>query len=194
MSFTTSKNYYAILALPPPRWGAASHTSRADFAAELRRAYKAALLSAHPDKKRETRTDGNGGVQDKLGYTIDDVKEAYLVLATERSRAEYDNWLVRQGDTSDSTMAGGTNGAANGNMSAEFVLGLEVLDLADFEEVDGRDGKMEWTRGCRCGAERGFVISEEELEEVEARGDREVLVGCEGCSLWVRVGFEVEEG
>jgi diphthamide biosynthesis protein 4 len=62
-------------------------------------------------------------------------------------------------------------------------------------EVEGDgDGQMEWTRSCRCGAEKGFRILEEELEDAEKRGEKEVLVGCEGCSLWVRVGFEVEEG
>lgn len=54
--------------------------------------------------------------------------------------------------------------------------------------------EMQWTRPCRCGAEKGFRILESELESAEARGEREVLVGCEGCSLWVRVGFDVEEG
>ena len=50
------------------------------------------------------------------------------------------------------------------------------------------------SRACRCGADKGFMILEEELEDAEGRGEKEVLVGCEGCSLWVRVGFDVEEG
>jgi diphthamide biosynthesis protein 4 len=52
---------------------------------------------------------------------------------------------------------------------------------------------MEWTRACRCGMEKGYTILEEELEDAEQRGEGEVLVGCEGCSLWVRVGFGVED-
>jgi diphthamide biosynthesis protein 4 len=64
---------------------------------------------------------------------------------------------------------------------------------AEMEEggVEEESTGMQWTRPCRCGADTGFRITEEELEEASRRGEKEVLVGCEGCSLWVRVGFEV---
>jgi diphthamide biosynthesis protein 4 len=68
----------------------------------------------------------------------------------------------------------------------------------EMESESGKEAEMEeettgiqWTRACRCGADTGFRITEEELEEASRRGEKEVLVGCEGCSLWVRVGFEV---
>ncbi|KAF2280894.1 uncharacterized protein EI97DRAFT_454129 [Westerdykella ornata] len=51
-----------------------------------------------------------------------------------------------------------------------------------------------WTHPCRCGSAPGFQIRESALEDAAARGETEVLVGCGGCSLWVRVGFGVEEG
>ncbi|PVH95012.1 hypothetical protein DM02DRAFT_660514 [Periconia macrospinosa] len=62
-------------------------------------------------------------------------------------------------------------------------------------EVEGQ-GEIQWTTPChRCGADPGFVVREKELEDAEARGEGEVLVGCRGCSLWVRVEFGVvEEG
>ncbi|KAF1971215.1 hypothetical protein BU23DRAFT_556234 [Bimuria novae-zelandiae CBS 107.79] len=225
MVFT--KNYYHILGLDRDDENVLNQDA-------LRKAYKAALLSAHPDKAASQAPSTDA-------YTIDDVKEALAVLADERRRREYDGWLATRGRT------GGTE---NGALSEAFVLGLEVLDLSDFEasmpfvrmesrmgspevpdfedlrlmepggfseagvHVDGNDGGdgesvqgdtngregeegpggIEWTRGCRCGAEKGFRIQERELEDAEARGETEVLVGCEGCSLWVRVGFDVEEG
>ncbi|KAF2033768.1 hypothetical protein EK21DRAFT_16390, partial [Setomelanomma holmii] len=121
-------------------------------------------------------------------YTVDEVKEAYTVLVDPKQKAEYDNWLLRNpGVVRSEARQHGVD-----EPSSDFVLGLDVLDLNKImdnnEEVEGQ---MEWTRSCRCGAEKGFKILEEELEDAEKRGEKEVLVGCEGCSLWVRVGFEV---
>ncbi|KAF1943635.1 hypothetical protein EJ02DRAFT_453111 [Clathrospora elynae] len=191
MAYT--KDYYHILGMGAP------NCDWQPSAADLRRAYKIALLAAHPDKKSVSAA---GKAQ-----TVDDVKEAYTVLANAQSRLEYDDWLLNQ------DIARGVCGTGTIPMK-DFVLGLEVLDLGDFvvreqasyeegstptgseeERTDGDGGeKMEWTRGCRCGADEGFRIREEELESAEMRGEKEVLVGCEGCSLWVRVAFDVEEG
>ena len=46
--------------------------------------------------------------------------------------------------------------------------------------------------GCRCGRVRGYSVTEEELEKHAAQGA--VDVGCEGCSLWIRVEFGVVDG
>lgn len=59
---------------------------------------------------------------------------------------------------------------------------LQSVDLDDFDYDEERKC---WTRACRCGAGEGFVITEEDL----AAGDD--VVGCCGCSLWVKVGYEV---
>jgi diphthamide biosynthesis protein 4 len=190
MSYT--KDYYAILSLPRPSPASTLST------AALRRAYKLALLAAHPDT---SEAKGRGA-----GYTVDDVKEAFAVLCDDKKKVDYNNWFLHQG------LGGiGGAGAIQANQpSTDFILGLELLDLSDFDVLDpefaftatqqdgevegGEDKQMEWTRACRCGKEQGFRIAEEELEEAERRGEKEVLVGCEGCSLWVRVGFGVEEG
>lgn len=37
----------------------------------------------------------------------------------------------------------------------------------------------------------GYVVTEDELEK--NLEDRELIVGCRGCSLWLRVLFSVEE-
>ncbi|KAH7073013.1 diphthamide biosynthesis protein 4 [Paraphoma chrysanthemicola] len=201
-----NRDYYGILGLSAPHTSASSHTSPA----EIRRAYKLALLAAHPDKKTGTS---------QTPHTVDEVKHAYTILADAKTRSEYDNWIL-------ANPGAGYGGPRQevGMPSSDFVLGLELLDLSDFDVLDPgfefsdttaaapsssavqgngngqenvrdeAEAQMEWTRACRCGADKGFRILEEELGDAEARGEKEVLVGCEGCSLWVRVGFEVEEG
>ncbi|KAJ4408083.1 Diphthamide biosynthesis protein 4 [Didymella pomorum] len=178
MAYT--KNYYHILGLSAPSTG---NPSARPQSAELRRAYRNALLKAHPDKQSATRA----GERTLRGYTVDDVKEAYRVLDDARTRDEYENWVLRNPHVLQSTR---DDGGGEVTLSADFVLGLDVLDLSDFEE--GEEG--EWTRACRCGDGKGFRILEVDLEDAEMRGEKEVLVGCGGCSLWVRVGFDVEEG
>lgn len=178
-----TKDYYQTLGL-----GAhdPSSSSARPKSAELRRAYRNALLKAHPDKQSA----GSAGEQAVRGYTVDDVKEAYRILDDPHSRAKYDNWVLRNPHVLQST--GERCGGEAQTLSADFILGLDVLDLSDFEEQDGEEG--EWTRACRCGDVKGFRILEVDLEDAEQRGEKEVLVGCGGCSLWVRVGFDVEEG
>ncbi|KAH7132035.1 hypothetical protein B0J11DRAFT_214912 [Dendryphion nanum] len=197
--------HYQVLALSP------SNASTSPSA--LRSAYRAALLRAHPDKlsgkgvgvihgndleRKNTLGKGEGSTK----FTIDQIKTAFSVLNNPASRAEYDEQIRRRGIVNGSV---GKDTEAQARETQDFLLGLEVLDLGDFteveivsqttgsgEEVGGAGVGMEWIRKCRCGAERGFWIGEEELEEACARGEKEVLVGCEGCSLWVRVGFDVE--
>ncbi|KAF1845775.1 uncharacterized protein K460DRAFT_284360 [Cucurbitaria berberidis CBS 394.84] len=194
MAFSYTKNYYHILGLEAPSWG----TKDQGPAVEVRRAYKIALLTAHPDKTRAATP------KTKAAYTVDDVKEAYMVLADRTRKAEYDNWLLHNGDTLHSSLPLSTSSHLR-EPSTDFILGLELLDLSDFDVVETTGttttpsteegtGAMEWTRPCRCGADKGFRILEEELEDAETRGEKEVLVGCEGCSLWLRVAFDVEEG
>ncbi|KAF2003396.1 hypothetical protein P154DRAFT_617684 [Amniculicola lignicola CBS 123094] len=145
-----------------------------------------------------------GEMTEENRCTVDDVKEAYMVLGDEKRRREYDVWVEEGGwkvlssYSHDNSYEGGDNAGMGMGMSwtQDFILGLEVLDLEDFKtngEEEGTEAEgMVWTRPCRCGAEGGFRIEEEELERASGRGEKEVLVGCGGCSLWVRVGFEVE--
>jgi diphthamide biosynthesis protein 4 len=177
------KDYYRVLSLEAPKHNSSDYHNSTE---EIKKAYRNALLTAHPDKvqasKESAKKKSTSGKTLKNLYTIDDVKEAFAVLGDKQKRAEYDRWIAAQPAQPSDTASGG--------LSADFVLGLDLLDLSDFISVD----EMEWTRTCRCGADRAFKIREEELEEAERRGEKEVLVGCEGCSLWLRVGFDVEEG
>ncbi|KAL5428893.1 hypothetical protein PMIN04_000504 [Paraphaeosphaeria minitans] len=206
------KNPYTTLGLPTP------HPPALPGPDVLRKAYKTALLAAHPDKIATA-----GGAAAAVGISVDDVKEALAVFSDPGWRGVVGRLLEGEGDGE-----GDGEGVRQGG--ADFVLGLEVLDLAEFEvgglpfvrlgspEGEGEDvlvgegsggdeqaqaqaqaqahaeAEMEWTRPCRCGADKGFRIRERELVDAEGRGERDVLVGCEGCSLWVRVEFDVEEG
>ncbi|KAL6163957.1 hypothetical protein ACJQWK_09635 [Exserohilum turcicum] len=267
MAYT--KDYYRILSLDRPSWRPAKQSTTT---ADVRRAYKAALLSAHPDKQQQQQQrcgdDNNGRTKSKPRYTVDDIKEAYTILADAKTRADYDTWFLhnyndnyndnynhnhnhnhnrrqRHGDTLGCCRrnSGGHEDDDDDDdahtLSSDFILGLEVLDLSEFRVVEQdrevmehasvsasnsdsdsesepeslssffaseRRGKREkeekqkqqqqqtrWTRECRCGTHAGFSILEQQLEDALQRGRNEVLVGCQGCSLWVRVGFEVEE-
>ena len=222
MAYT--KDFYHVLGLEAPRWNG---STKAQSTADLRRGYKIALLAAHPDKQTSATTDAEkkktttgekggrgGGGGGGGGYTVDDVKEAYTILTDPKSRADYDNWLLHNRDRLGSNRLSHTASLP----SSDFILGLELVDLSDFDVVDSKsdartdvvdsvkgsniggsgggegteEEQIQWTRPCRCGAEAGFRILEQELEEAEDMGETEVLVGCQGCSLWVRVGFEVE--
>lgn len=66
--------------------------------------------------------------------------------------------------------------------------GLETVDLDDM----GYDEKEQmWYRGCRCGKDGAYVITEEELELNAEYG--ETITPCQGCSLWLRVTFAVAD-
>lgn len=187
-------DYYQILGLPFPS------SSGTLSKQQIKLAYHKALLKHHPDKARalsqETHSSKNDPSVRPLStsptprpsdtqqrtYTIDEITTAYKTLSTPSLRAEYDRTLRL-----DRSKAPGHREAGD-----VFHTGLEVVDLEDMacDESDGDN--LVWYRGCRCGDERGFLVGERELErEVEAG---EIVVGCRGCSLWLKVLFAVEDG
>ncbi|KIW03200.1 uncharacterized protein PV09_05426 [Verruconis gallopava] len=158
-------DHYRTLDLPTPR------ESRACLTAEdIKQAYRLALLKHHPDKQGPAQA-----TKDKP--SIDTIKAAYGVLSDAKLRTDYDRELLLSNDPS--------------AKEKSFHTGEEVVDLDDLE-FDEKLGS--WYRGCRCGEDRGYVVTEQHLENEEQRGGREVVVGCKGCSLWIIVGFSsVEE-
>lgn len=131
----------------------------------LKKAYHRALLLHHPDKlKSHPSTPSNV----KSQFTVDQITTAYLTLSTPQLRNEYEKQL-----------------AASASVTTSGVDEGKVLQIVDLDDFDYDEGKERWTRACRCGEGEGFVITEEDL----AAGDD--VVGCCGCSLWVKVGYEV---
>ena len=190
-----NRSYYATLALPAPTLGGASPEVLTSHL--VKKAYHRALLRWHPDKTLSAHITrhqggGEGGTENSNGrtetsparYTLDEIITAYNTLSTEKGRREYEREYRLQ-------LAGPTAAAAAA-MMREQVSGIwnayvpmDVVDLDDFDYIEAA-GKF--YRGCRCGKEEGYVLWERELEEVQAG---EVEVGCVGCSLWLRVQFEV---
>ncbi|QIX00266.1 hypothetical protein AMS68_005783 [Peltaster fructicola] len=131
----------------------------------LRIAYKRALLAHHPDK---TRTDAT--------VTVDQISLAYKVLSDPALRQEYD-----------AALRAGNDEQLRGKFRI-FHTGLDTYDLDDlpFDDVTGH-----WRKACRCGDAGGFVVTQDELEANLPEG--ELITGCKGCSLWIKVLFDVDE-
>jgi diphthamide biosynthesis protein 4 len=156
---TQQENHYTILSLAPP-----SSTSAPLSLTTLKAAYHRALLQNHPDK---TTTVSFGGP------TVDDIKQAYVVLSDPITRAKHDRELALQ--------------AAHFQQQSSFSA-VNVSEHVDLEDLSYDDAASVWTRACiRCGAEKGFVVRENDLERAASEG--EVQVQCVGCSLWLGVEF-----
>lgn len=144
---------------------------------EVKAAYKRALLQHHPDKNQSSSYTSSTRPNSSSEITIDSIALAYKILSSPSLKSSYDAGLRT------------SNNTTNEDDDKVFRTGLDSVDLDDlvFDEA----GEV-WTRACRCGDDRGFVVTEGELEgNLE---DGELIVGCRGCSLWLRVLFGVEEG
>lgn len=163
-------DYYSILSIPTPK----TADDQSITPEALKSAYRKALLRHHPDRKPEERIiDRTTKAGDKV--TVDQIIEAYEVLADPARREKYHEDLLKK-----------TRSALgkNGERSA-----VETVDLEDLGCREGDQGAV-WERECRCGGV--YRVSERQLEEVAGEG--EIVVGCRGCSLAVRIVFDVVEG
>lgn len=160
-------SYYDILGLP--------HGEPAPSVEEVKKAYRKALLSHHPDKisKRSASSSSTSAQQ----VTVDEIALAYKTLSEPALKAEYDGWLAANSTS--------TGSDAKGEWGHH--TGLETVDLDDLAYDEQAQA---WTRDCRCGV-GGYIVTEDELDKNV--DDRELIIGCEGCSLWLRVLFSVEE-
>ncbi|KAM3414704.1 hypothetical protein BST61_g9862 [Cercospora zeina] len=164
-AMVTTLDHYQLLGLSEKRNGSSISTE------ELRQAYKRALLSYHPDK----HTPGTLHSSERTTVTVDEIAQAYKVLGDPALRAQYDQELAKAG-----------LGDAPGISTRH--TGMEVVDL---EELDADDDGAVWRRPCRCGSEPAFIVTEAELEKNVEFG--ELITGCKGCSLWLKVMFTVED-
>lgn len=168
----TTKTYYEILSIP-------FDSSRPLSAQEIKQAYRRALLTHHPDKTSGYHTDvqknPSTGSSHDLKPTVDEITLAYRTLSSPSQRASYDRELLLLRSSEK------TQGSQQ-----SFHTGLEIIDLDDlaYSEVDNH-----WFRPCRCGLDKGYMVTEQELEAHEKDG--EIVVGCCGCSLWIKVVYGV---
>ena len=162
-------NHYQVLSLLPP-----SQTGRDVTVQDIKLAYRRSLLHHHPDKSKSTAP--KAANSDRSNPSIDAITLAYKVLSNATARSEYDRLLRLQTSSSDLTLEKPHPG-----------LETEDLDDLDYDEL-----QHVWYRNCRCGNGKGFLLTEQELEREAEHG--EVITGCRGCSLWLRVVFEVADG
>ena len=166
-----SPSHYHVLSLPEP-----TTSSTASTPTEIKLAYKRALLLHHPDKQPRS---GNNSTDPKP--SIDQIAHAYRILSNASLRADYDRTLLF-----DSLSAPDQNPSTLKDPS--FYAASETIDLDDMQ-FDTQQGV--YYRSCRCGRDRAYVVRDEDLEAHARGGD--ISVGCEGCSLWVRIEFLVAE-
>ncbi|KAL2040105.1 hypothetical protein N7G274_007008 [Stereocaulon virgatum] len=148
--------------------GHASRDGEPGSLQDIKLAYRRALLLHHPDKSTPSQK------PECSNPTIDQITIAYKTLTDPVARSEYDRLLSLKSTT---------------GLSAQVSHpGLETVDL---DELLYDDARETWYRSCRCGKERAYTITEEELEINTEYG--ELVTGCQGCSLWLRVTFAVAE-
>lgn len=194
---STTPDFYEILNIPFPGPSTTPFPKQ-----QLKIAYHKALLKYHPDKapsanaiaQEQATTTTSFPLPSSGDYepswtqnkpiTIGEITTAYKTLSDATLRAEYDRSLrLDRSRLAEREKNGG----------AVFHTGLEVVDLEDLacDEDSNPEGGDIWYRGCRCGDERGFSVSERDLEREAEHG--EIVVGCRGCSLWMKVLFAVED-
>ncbi|KAK6334799.1 hypothetical protein TWF718_010244 [Orbilia javanica] len=200
-----TQTHYTILSIPQ-----SLSSTHKNYQSLLKKSYHRTLLRCHPDKlpsgasiAGQVKRQDDGGVKSQEGYegeeeiyTIDQINTAYKTLSSPTLRQEYDLFLR-------SSVSKGTN---NGGGSGGFKTGLDVVDLDDMvyrlpesEEEGSLGGRF--TKSCRCGAEEGYVLTEEDMDDVEKEVQqmkanngskaRSMIIGCLGCSLWVQVDWVV---
>ena len=149
---------------------------------DIKQAYRRALLRHHPDKTVETSAQGRIGSHPapSSDFTVDQITAAFKTLSDPGARAEYDRHVK---------LAAGVRHPDN----PAYSVSLSGLDVVDLDDLDYDETAGLWFRSCRCGQERAFIVTEDELDEDARYG--ELITGCRGCSLWLKVLFQaVDQG
>ncbi|KAL1872077.1 hypothetical protein Daus18300_004446 [Diaporthe australafricana] len=174
--------HYEVLAIPK---SLIEDSNKEQILKIIKQAYHRALLRHHPDKTNSAPRTVVSTAAAAAAPTVDQITRAYTTLSCPAERAAYDRHLAL---TRNPTAPPGDG--AGGGTGSSFQTGIETADLDDLDYTE--DGATtRWHRGCRCGNEQGFAFGEDDLEEAGDLG--ELIVGCQDCSLWLRVCFAVIE-
>ncbi|KAL2260639.1 hypothetical protein VTK26DRAFT_5297 [Humicola hyalothermophila] len=185
----------------------------------IKRAYRRALLSHHPDKTRPPHPHSPNSTSQPpppppaaaaaapgtTTFTIDQISAAYATLSRPSQRAAYDRTLLLRSQSSQPL-------SPSQRTRPDFQTGIETVDLDDLDceeftntttaaaaaaaargapptTTTTTTTTTRWYRACRCGNPRGYLFDEADLEDAADLG--ELMVGCADCSLWLRVHFAV---
>ena len=166
-SRVSQPTYYQILQVP--------QNDRSIDPVALKAAYHRTLLIHHPDKKTSSpAVSSSVKHHQNHAYSIDQITKAYKTLSNVSKRVEYSRQLEEQ------------IGRLSTGVKDDCRAGVETLDL---EDLVYNDDTAIWSRKCRCGEERGYMLAESDLESESEQG--EIHVACKGCSLSIRVLFDV---
>ncbi|CCE62089.1 hypothetical protein TPHA_0B04190 [Tetrapisispora phaffii CBS 4417] len=141
---------------------------------DIKRAYKEKLLNVHPDKNKGQAPKSNT-------YSVNQIQEAYGVLAEQTLRTQYDASLE---------LIQKANGFYNNG---------EGLDEYSLDGFRFNEETLLYSIDCpRCKTKDGMHISEKLLERHVDENDLSddgylVLIQCVSCSLWIKVNFEQGE-
>lgn len=180
-------NLYTVLGLPSPTPQQTPTTS------QIKVAFRRALLLHHPDKSHLlNQTPQKASRQTTPSYRVDAASSTHPIdlicaardiLTNSTSRREYDQ-LLQQGVI-----------ASTDDVETLIRSYPTELDTVDLDDMNYSETAQAWTRACRCGNNEAYEITEADLEYAAAmipggssRG--ELLVGCGGCSLHIKVVFE----
>lgn len=186
----TEPTHYEVLAIPKRL---IEDSNKDQIPKIIKQAYHRALLRHHPDKTKTPQRTGAATTTTTSSSsspppTVDQITRAYTTLSHPGERTAYDRHLALTRNPTAPSPGGGGGGGGT------FQTGIETVDLDDLdytEEAGGTTFTTRWHRGCRCGNEQGFAFGEDDLEEAGDLG--ELVVGCQDCSLWLRVCFAVVE-
>ena len=174
----TDPDYYQVLAI-----------TRDASAADIKGAYRRALLKFHPDKRQAKQAASALAVDVPISL----IREAYATLSLVETRKRYDALLLS------CTLHGACGAAGVSRSRPAQLVSLEEFSRRDGEKPMISGGVMKdqgdevgssdptYTYPCRCGGM--YQLTTDDLENGHH------LVGCEGCSEVIWVGYEeIDEG
>jgi len=178
---TSAQNCYRILGLPSPLSGRYVGTQ------QIRAAFRHALLLHHPDKAASIVGWNDASPltprQKSAKHSVDEICHARDVLTDPNLRQEHDQFLAQNAPLSSANAA-----VSNGSLATS-----EQVESVDLDDMEYSEATQTWTRVCRCGNAKAYEVSEDDLASATSQGCREISVGCDGCSLHIRVLFETED-